>query len=179
MQIFETERLLMRPLQLKDEAFYCACYTDPLLMEHIGEPLSLEVALRGFHAELKATSNVSARHYTWAMQEKTFGDTVGLLAMFYDHARPDPETATLGTIMLMKFQNRGFTAEAIRELSNIVFSTTSLDALFVKHKVGNDAVAGVMGKLGYLLDIADSPDSCLWALRRHHWETWNTGTSSG
>jgi|JI8StandDraft_2_1071088.scaffolds.fasta_scaffold119081_1 RimJ/RimL family protein N-acetyltransferase len=174
MQTFETERLLMRPLRPDDQAFYCGCYTDPILMQHIGEPFSPETALRGFHSALKAASLIPVRNYTWAMQEKATGTPVGLLAMYADQIKSDPVTATLGTITLTRFQNRGFTAEAIRELSNIVFDKTGLDALFVKHKAGNDAVAGVMTKLGYLPDIPDSPDNRLWVLRRHHWQTWNS-----
>ncbi len=171
MQTYETARLLMRPLRAADEAFYCACYTDPVLMEHIGEPFTHAAALRSFHSTLKTTTANPIRHYTWAMQEKTSGETVGLQAMYCDQAMPEPVTATLGTIMLARFQNRGYTAEALKELSNVVYGTSSLDALFVKHKKGNDAVAGVMKKLGYLLD-ATNPEiatSCLWVLRRAHW----------
>lgn len=171
MQTFETARLLMRPLQPADESFYCACYTDPVLMQHIGEPLSHEAALRGFNSTLKITSAVPVRNYTWVMQEKTSGDAVGLLAMFCDQAKSEPVTATLGTIMLTMYQNLGFTAEAINELSNVVFGTTSLEAMFVKHKIGNNAVAGVMRKLGYLVDTTnpDISTTCLWVLRRSHW----------
>lgn len=171
MHTFETTRLLMRPLRPDDEAFYCSCYTDPVLMGHIGEPLGKDAALRAFNAALKTTSVIPVRHYTWAMQEKASGNPVGLLAMFCDQGKPEPETAALGTIMLTQFQNRGFTAEAIKELANAVFGTTPLDALFIKHKIGNDAVGGVTRKLGYVVDTTnpDISTTCLWVLRRSQW----------
>jgi [ribosomal protein S5]-alanine N-acetyltransferase len=171
MQTFETARLLMRPLLPEDQAFYCSCYTDPVLMQHIGEPLSHEAALRGFNLTLKATSTFPIRNYTWAMQEKISGATVGLLAMYCDEAIPKPITATLGTIMLTQFQNKGFTAEALKELANVAFGKNAIDALFVKHKIGNDAVGRVTRKLGYLIDTTnpDISTTCLWVLRRSHW----------
>lgn len=171
MHTFETARLLMRPLRTDDEAFYCNCYTDRVLMEHIGEPLSHEAALRAFNASLKTTTAIPVRHYTWAMQEKTSGNVVGLLAMFCDQGNPESGTATLGTIMLAQFQNRGFTIEALKELANAVFETTALDALFIKHKIGNDAVGGVTRKLGYVVDTSnpDISTTCLWILRRSQW----------
>jgi RimJ/RimL family protein N-acetyltransferase len=181
MKTFETLRLLMRPLYPEDQAFYCACYTDPILMQHIGDPLSLEAALRGFNLTLRTSSAFPVRNYTWVMQEKISGDSVGLLAMYCDQAKPEPATATLGTIMLSQFQNRGFTAEALKELANIVFGKTSLDALFIKHKIGNNAVGGVTRKLGYVVDI-NNPDistTCLWILRRNCWEELGNSTVSG
>ena len=173
MHTFETERLLMRPLRIDDQVFYCACYTDPLLMQHIGEPLTQEAALRSFTAAMKVRLATPTRRYTWAMQEKATGVTVGLLAMFCDKAEPDPVTAELGTIMLSQFQNRGFTSEALRKLADTAFSSTPLKALLVKHKSQNSAVTGVMAKLGYIADASfpDDGASCQWVLRRNHWQT--------
>lgn len=173
MESFETERLLMRPLSAKDQALYCACYTDPLLMQHIGEPLTEEAALRSFTTTMKISAGFPPRGFTWAMQEKPTGIAVGLLAMVCDKAEPAPVTAELGTIMLSNFQNRGYTSEALRELADTVFSLTSLTALFVKHKSQNSAVTGVMTKLGYVADtLTQGPeDGCQWVLRRDHWQT--------
>lgn len=175
MQTFETARLLMRPLHPDDEDFYCRCYTDKVLMEHIGEPLTPEAALRSFTAALKKASTVQGRSYTWAMQEKASGTAVGLLAMFCDQAKPEPVNAELGTIMLAEFQNKGFTAEALRKLADFAFNMTPLQALLVKHKSQNTAVTGVMAKLGYLVDIArpEGTASCQWILSRDHWQTFS------
>ena len=175
MQTFETARLLMRPLQLEDEAFYCACYTDPVLMQHNGEPLSDEAALRSFLVALKTTAATPVGRYTWVMQAKASGFAVGLLAMFCDQAKPDPINAELGTIMLTKFQNQGFTVEALSELADVAFNTTQLKTLLVKHNSENIAVARVMGKLGYLNHNIEPSvaEKCVWALNRGQWQIRN------
>lgn len=179
MQTFETARLLMRPVCVDDEDFYCRCYTDPLLMEHIGEPLTREAALRSFTAALKKATGISDRRYTWVMQEKGVGAAVGLLAMFCDEAKPDPVYAELGTIMLSEFQNKGFTVEALRKLADVAFNMTPLQALLIKHKSQNNAVKGVTAKLGYQADItySDGSASCQWVLSRNHWLTSGAATT--
>lgn len=161
---FESPRLLMRPLRAEDEVFYCSCYTDPVLMQHISEPLTHESAVRSFKAAIKVSTEIPIPRYTWVIQEKTSGLAAGLLAMFCDQAKPAPLTAELGTIMLIHFQNKGFTVEALAALADIAFNTLRLEALLVKHKAENIAVAGVMGKLGYLRDTSDPCE-----IERHVW----------
>lgn len=172
MHTFETARLLMRPLQPEDEKFYCACYTDPVLMQHIGEPLAHDTALRSFKAALKVGTEIPVRRYTWVIQEKTSGLAAGLLAMFCDQAKPEPVNAELGTIMLSQFQNQGFTVEALDALADAAFNTTRLEVLLIKHKAENKAVTGVTRKLGYLRDSTDASDTAryVWALHRINWQ---------
>ena len=168
---FETERLVMRPLHAEDEAFYCACYIDPLLMRHIGEPLTPAAAKRSFNAARKISSTISPHRYTWAMKEKKSGATIGLLAMIFDQANATPVTAELGNIMLTHFQNRGYTVEALGKLINLTFETTNLVSLVAGHKIQNAAVTRVMTKLGFVRNVTESSDvaNCKWVIRRIHW----------
>jgi [ribosomal protein S5]-alanine N-acetyltransferase len=172
MQTFETARLLMRPLQLEDEAFYCACYTDPVLMQHIGEPLSREAASRSFHAARKIAAETPVRRYTWVMQEKKSGARIGLLALIIDKAKPEFVNAELGNITLTEFQNQGFTVEALSQLVDIVFSTTPLAGVFAGHRTQNSAVTRVMKKLGFLRDMSVSEEisKARWILSRNDWQ---------
>lgn len=173
MQTFETARLLMRPLQLEDEAFYCACYTDPVLMQHIGEPLSREAALRSFVATLKIAIQIPIIRYTWVMQEKKSGACVGLLALIADKTEPKSVNAELGNIMLTEFQNQGFTVEALGQLVDFVFSTTPLTGVFADHRIQNSAANRVMKKLGFLRDTEASEQipKARWVLSRAYWQT--------
>lgn len=173
MQTFETARLLMRPLQLEDEAFYCACYTDPVLMQHIGEPLTHDAALRSFAVALKIATEIPIRRYTWVMQEKQLNASIGLLALIVGKTNTEPSNAELGNIMLTEFQNQGFTVEALSQLVDIVFSTTPLTGVFADHRVQNSAVNRVMKKLGFLRDmnVSEEISKCRWILPRSYWQT--------
>lgn len=172
MHTFETARLLMRPLQPEDESFYCTCYTDPLLMRHIGEPLAKEAALRSFRAALNTSSEIPLRRRIWVMQEKESGACTGLLALIVDNRKSDHRNAELGNITLTKFQNRGLTVEALGELVDIVFRSTGLTGVFANYKIQNSAVNRVMKKLGFSHDVSSTESISVgrWVLSRNSWQ---------
>ncbi len=172
MQTFETARLLMRPLQPEDEAFYCACYTDPVLMQHIGEPLSHEAALRGFTASIKLNSDFPILRRTWVMQEKESFSNIGLLALVCDKKEPEPINAELGVLVFNTYQNKGYVSEVTASLADITFNQTRLDAIHVHHQAKNIPVSSVAIKLGFLreTDHSDVSDNFFWVLSRARWQ---------
>jgi RimJ/RimL family protein N-acetyltransferase len=172
MKTFETARLLMRPLQPDDETLYCACYTDPVLMQHIGEPFSREAALKSFNAALKAAAVLPIERYTWMMQEKESGARVGLLAIIFQKTEAEPVNAELGNMMLRAFQNREFTVEALGKLVDIAFSTLPLAEVFACHRTRNSPVNRVMKKLGFFPEETRSGDVVenRWVLSRSNWQ---------
>lgn len=173
METFKTARLLMRPLQREDEAFYCACYTDPALMRHIGEPLSRDAALRSFKAALKAGTETPVRRYTWVMQDtQSHCASVGLLAVIFHNTGAEPVSAELGNITLTAFQNRGYTVEALAKLVDLVFCTCKLSELYACHRSQNIAVNRVMRKLGFSHDKTDLEDVFQerWVLSCSRWQ---------
>jgi len=172
MQSFETARLRMRPLCPEDRTLYCACYTDPELMLHIGEPLSHEAAERSFLAALKMNSASPARRHTWVMQEKEMHQEIGLLALVYSQSSHKPGNADIGAIIFAKFQNKGFAAEAIGALVNIAFASTTLSTLSTYHAADNLAANGLMQKLGFQPDTTQASASTRWLLARSN-HTYN------
>jgi len=172
MQTFETARLLIRPLSIEDREFYCSCYTDPLLMQHIGEPLSHEAASQSFKAALRITGKTPIRRYTWAMQEKTTRSNIGLLALVCDQVQPEPINAEIGSIVCLHFQNQGFAAEAISALVDVALANTSLSTLSTRHISQNGAAYGLMEKLGFQYEVEQlaSGASFKWQLHRTEWQ---------
>ncbi len=172
MQNFETARLLMRPLQPEDESLYCACYTNPVLMQHISEPLTHDAALRSFAVALKLATEIPIRRYTWVMQEKSIQLDIGLLALVCEQADPESLNAEIGAIIFANFQNLGHAAEAINALVDIAFNKTSLAILRTQHTTNNGAACGLMEKLGFRRDGMQSErgsPSC-WLLHRADWQ---------
>lgn len=166
MHTFETARLLMRPLLPADEAFYCACYTDPVLMQHIGEPLTHEVALRSFKAALLVNSTLPIRRRTWVMQDTQSHSVIGLLGIVCDEVRPEPVNAQIGAIIVDQFQSRGFAAEAITALVDIAFTYSNLATLYTQHTAHHGAANGLMEKLGFQRDLEQNTAKMNWVLRR-------------
>ena len=172
MQTFETARLFMRPLQPEDEAFYCACYTDPVLMQHIGEPLSHEAASRSFAVTLKIATEIPIRRYTWVMQDKSLLLDIGLLALVCDQKEPEPINAELGVLVFNAFQNKGYVSEVTASLADITFSQTRLDAIHVHHRAKNIPVSTVAMKLGFVCetDHSDVSGIFFWVMNRARWQ---------
>ncbi len=172
MQTFETARLVMRLLGHDDEALYCACYIDPVLMQHIGEPLTHDAALRSFAAALKSTTAIPIRRYTWVMQEKESNASIGLLALVCDQKEPEPINAELGVLVFNAFQNKGYVSEVTASLADITFSQTRLDAIHVHHRAKNIPVSTVAMKLGFVCetDHSDVSGIFFWVLNRARWQ---------
>lgn len=171
MHTFETARLLMRPLQPEDEIFYCTCYTDPVLMQHIGEPLAHDVALRSFKAALKPNSESRIRQRTWVMEDIHLRSIIGLLGLVYDEVKPEPVNAQIGAIILDEFQNRGFAAEAIAALVDIAFSRSNLAMLYTQHTMHHGAARSLMEKLGFQHEtkVSEEVFRNQWLLQRADW----------
>jgi RimJ/RimL family protein N-acetyltransferase len=172
METFETSRLLMRPLCLEDQAFYCACYTDPILMRHIREPLSHEEALKSFKATLNMNANTNMNRRTWFMREIDSNTAVGLIALIRrDHAVNIVE-GEIGSIIVDDFHNKGYAAEAINHLVNIAFHRGPFTDLKTHHTAQNIAANGLMKKLGFQRNITTTHALQIysWVLSKQAWQ---------
>jgi RimJ/RimL family protein N-acetyltransferase len=172
METFETPRLLMRPLCLEDQAFYCACYTDPVLMQHISEPLSHEAALKSFDAALKMNANINIRRRTWLMRKIHSITNIGLIAIIRTDHHIDIVEGEIGSIILDAFHNKGYAAEAINHLVNIAFAHGPFTSLKTFHTSQHLAANGLMKKLGFQCNITLVHNQKIysWALAKQAWQ---------
>ena len=169
---FETARLSMRLLRDSDQALYCKCYNDPLLMTHIGEPLSAKAAVRSFSAAQIMNSALPIHRRTWVMQVKQTQVDIGFLALVFCQTDAYPARADIGAIILSEFQNNGFAAEAISSLVDVAFSNTTVEVLSTQHASCNAAANGLMEKLGFQIE-EPLPENRLvrdWILHHSDWQ---------
>ncbi len=172
MQQFETAQLVMRHLRAEDETLYLECYTDPLLMKHIGDPLTPEAALRSFKAALKISTAIPPRRYMWTIVEKTSCAPIGLLSLVCEISDNAETFVELGHFMLRQYHNKGYTLDAINKLIDVVFTSTGFAAFVVHHDRDNHAVTRVVKKLGFLSDPENSGNTLKfrWVLSRGRWQ---------
>jgi RimJ/RimL family protein N-acetyltransferase len=172
MQQFETARLRMRPLSVEDQELYCFCYTDATLMQHIGDPLNHDAALRSFATALKVNSNLPVRRRDWVMLEKKTDARIGLLSLVGDKTMPLAINADLGAIILNAFQGVGYSLEGTGALVDVAFGIDHIEALHTHHKTENRAVGRVMEKLGFSCTVENHNDviNYHWKLRREQWQ---------
>jgi len=140
MDSFETSRLHLRPLVEADESFYCSLYTDPGLMRHIAAPLSQEAALRSFRVVLKQQGD---SRMVWALAEHGMPEC-GILGVV-----PENDGAEVGVMLLPPAQARGFAAEAITAVANLLFGTGRFQWLWTRHAAANAPAAALMCRMGF------------------------------
>ena len=149
MESFDTPRLRLRLLQPVDEALYCALYTDPGVMEHVGSPLSADAARRGFSDARRRNAAADGTQRRWAVLDRGSGEALGLLALLRDPL--DPDDAELGVMLLPAAHGRGFA----REISGAVVAHAfgpggwGLRRLWARHAPGHAAAAGVLQASGF------------------------------
>ncbi|HEV8692574.1 MAG TPA: GNAT family N-acetyltransferase [Lysobacter sp.] len=158
MRVLETARLRLRPLDATDEAFYCQLYADPVVMRHIGAPISSEAARRSLLAACRQAAHYPPHRRTWVMTEVATNVDIGLLALVNDRHAP---TAEIGALLLDDQQNRGYATEAINTLVAYAFHELGLAAVYTRHTGDNALAAGLMRKLGFIPVDPDPQDGSL------------------
>ena len=149
MESFDTPRLRLRLLEPGDEALYCALYTDPGVMKHVGPPLSAEAARRGFSVARRRNGEADGAQRRWAVVDRASGEAVGLLALLRDPL--DPGNAELGVMLLPAAHGRGLA----REISGAVVAHAfrpggwGLHRVWARHAPGHGAAAGVLQASGF------------------------------
>lgn len=149
MDDFDTPRLRLCLLQPQDEALYCALYTDPGVMAHVGPPLSAEAARRGFSVARRRNGDPGGTERRWAVLERHSGTAVGLLALL--RGPQDPGNVELGVMLLPGAQRRGFA----RELNDAVVARAfapggwGLHRVWARHAPGHGAAAGALEASGF------------------------------
>jgi RimJ/RimL family protein N-acetyltransferase len=164
-----TPRLRLRALAPSDERFYCALYTDPGVMRHVGAPLDGEAAKRAFSAVVAQLDARPLRWRYWILETRDDAADLGLVAWVPD--RGDPGSIEVGVLLVGAAEGRGYAAEALAALADATFADPAQRRLWTRHARGNGLAEGLMRKLGFapLADAPDGPAPRRWQLERRDW----------
>ncbi|WP_159015669.1 GNAT family N-acetyltransferase [Cognatiluteimonas profundi] len=157
---FDTPRLHLRPIGEGDEVLYCRLYTDPGLMRHIAEPMTMEAAKRSFQAALKQQSPTRQR---WIVCGQGQAEGVGLVGLFVDKLEPD--VAEIGVMLLSAGQGKGYGTESMAGVVDRAFTMMPLRLLWIRQNATNIAVDGMMTKLRF-----ERGDSARIGSHERYWE---------
>lgn len=144
MRPFDTPRLHLRPLGEGDETLHGRLYTDPDLMRHIAPPMSPEAAQRSFHAALKQQGG---KRLLWVIDQRNGSNRAaqcGILGVV-----PEGGAAEVGVMLLAQAQARGFAAEVISAIADVLFRTSAIRRLWTRHASANGPASVLMRNLGF------------------------------
>jgi RimJ/RimL family protein N-acetyltransferase len=168
MQGFETARLRMRPLDARDEALYCALYTDPDTMRFICPPLSSERAKRTFRKSTMLPRPNSGP-FLFAMVRKDTAHAIGICAVVQVNARYG--RAEIGMMLHAAARNAQFATEALHSLAKITFAVFPIDYVWVQYAPAHLAAERLVVKLGFEPWDKTKVDesraaNCIWVVSR-------------
>lgn len=149
MDAFDTLRLHLRPLDADDEALYCALYTDPEVMAHIGSPLSREAARGGFAEACRRNGDPDRGDRRWVVLDRISGEALGLLAVLGE--APDAPEVELGVMLIPTAHGRGLA----RELNAAVVARAfgpggwGLQRVWARYAPGHGAAAATLAASGF------------------------------
>ena len=139
----------MRPLRVEDEAMYCALYTDPAVMAHIGAPLAPEAARRQFASARLRNADPAGEQRRWSVMDRASGHALGLVALLRDP--DDAANAELGVMLLPAAHGRGMARELNDAVLGYAFGRDrGLRRVWARHATGHAAAAAALAASGFL-----------------------------
>jgi RimJ/RimL family protein N-acetyltransferase len=143
MIFLETERLLFRTHEAKDQADFIAMHTDPEVRRHVGgQAWPVEKAQRRFRNEY--LGEPTETYGLWATILKEEGRYIGCCGL-----RKDRDVAHLGYYIAQPYWRRGFATEAAKALIDVAFTRLRWVRLVADVDEGNVASRHILQKLGF------------------------------
>jgi len=159
---FETERLLIRPLEEKDREFYISLYTDAKIMRHICEPFTLEQADKAFNATLKAMNKavetLNAMTMTWIVDDIESTQSFGIMSVDFRNRNINVVKQKLthagccefGIILMQQSHGKGLPNEAIIGLAKFTLTYFKVARIYCTYNKKNLAVSRFIKKIGFV-----------------------------
>ncbi len=161
--IIETERLLLRQLNIGDaeQIFQLRC--DPEHNRYIDRPLATSVEDAKTYINSIVEKANTQQIYFWAMTIKPNVELVGTV-MFLNY-NPEKLTAELGYELLFSHQGKGVMQEAVAAVLNFGKQQLQLKQIDATIETGNKRSFEIVKKFGFSKDEERSTDELeVWIL---------------
>ncbi|ERO60652.1 GNAT family N-acetyltransferase [Pseudomonas piscis] len=147
MPLFETPRLIGRPLSREDLPALTAILSDPWVMKHSLRGVCDEQATSRFIDECLVCYAEQGMG-PWALVERGTGELLGFCGVSPEQVGGVQE-ANLGYRLARRFWNRGLATEAVRGVLALVFGPLGLDCVVVIIEPDHGASLRVAEKAGF------------------------------
>jgi ribosomal-protein-alanine N-acetyltransferase len=176
----DTPRLQLQLLQADnktDRALYCDLYADPDVMRRVAEPLSIDVATRGFSNACRHNLAGNPGHRFWRIEDTNSQSAIGLAALRREGAR-----AEIGVMLFREWWNRGICSEVFVALLKYGFEHAGLDGIDARsaEDEGLPVIERLLAPFGFLRTRSGAPDGIgHWELSRAAWEASRSQAEPG
>ena len=146
MPYLETERLVLRKMEMRDAPDMYEYSRDPQVAKHVLWEAHTSVS------DTKAYIRYMLRKYragepsSWCIVEKSTDKVVGTIGyMWY---QKDNSSAEVGYSLARRCWNRGYMTEALRAVLDYTFRELGFNRVEAQHEIDNGASGAVMRKCG-------------------------------
>lgn len=166
MKILETQRLILRHLEMSDAAFILSLLTDPSFIQNIGD--------RGVHT-LKQAGEYIARAREgyekngfglYLVETKDTGTAIGISGLVRRDTLPEPD---IGFAFLPAYWRMGYALESGFSVMEFAQNKVGLKGLLAITSPQNEGSIKVLEKLGFLyqkkLRLRESDEVNLYSIR--------------
>lgn len=145
MKILETERLLIRDIEVEDKEDMFKLHSDPEVQKYTGEPVvesveEMEQRIRARHKEYKELG-----YGRWALIEKASNTLIGWAGLLY---LEEFDQIDIGYRLRKEFWGKGYATEASVAILKYGFETLGLEEIIAIAYPANVGSIRVMQKTG-------------------------------
>ncbi|MBU2923947.1 GNAT family N-acetyltransferase [Colwellia sp. 4_MG-2023] len=169
MKSFTTKRLLIRPLEETDKAFYISLYSDAKIMRNIGPPLTSIEATEAFTNTLTVMQKKKPKVMVWVIIDLKSNNLIGLQALY----NKTPNITEIGIMLATQFNGMLFPEEAIGSLIEYGFNHLNLQQINAHFAKANLATARVAKKTGFVCDTSKQPLDSQQRIDSVYKDTWH------
>ena len=146
MPVFESERLVLRPMEPKDAPFMYAYCSDPEMVKHL--PLNQTYTIADAERSVQGFMGMYAAHKSapWGVTLKETGEHIGICG--FENWNAQTDRAEIGFIIARHHWGKGFATEAARRVMCFGFEVMRLNRLEARTKAENEASKHVLARLG-------------------------------
>jgi len=165
--ILETDRLQLRLFEQSDVEHLHLLYSDPEVMRYMGGTRSREQAEQ--HIQAFAQQYAKTGFTLWAVQQKTDGQFVGRVGLFF---LDETEEVELGYMLARPHWGKGFATEASAACLDLGFDRLALESIAAIAAPENGASLQIIKKLGFKFVREDryyDTDVLYHRLEREEW----------
>ena len=179
----ETDRLILRPLQMRDAKDLFAYARDPEVSRHVLWDAHKSIwETRRF---LRFARNQYRRGFpgSFAIELKDGGRMIGTIGFMW--VNPDYKSAEVGYSLSRDYWNRGIMTEALRATLRFGFEELKLNRIEAQHDTENPASGKVMAHCGMqfegvmrqrIVNKGVFRDVAVYAMLKNDWQAIHTHT---
>lgn len=148
---FQTERLLLRPIEIKDAKGLFDLDSDPEVLKYIGTPpfASLNDSFKVIDILQKQYSEFGIGR--WAVIERESNEFIGWCGLKYFDSPINRRSDfyELGYRFIQKYWGKGYASESVKAWLNVAFNHFKCDKVFAMTNIQHRASAKVLTKIGF------------------------------